>query len=76
MSRCCLSSPIIQVHVLFVFPLVFLVFIKFPEPSNNIPPKKVVGAEFEGGWRVLNVFKQTNAWLSCQVTGYPVPRFK
>lgn len=44
------------------------------EPTNNVPPKKV-GAEF-GGWRVLNVKLADVAWLTCQVTGYPVPRFK
>lgn len=44
----------------------------FTEPTSNVPPKKV-GAEF--GWRVLTVKEQQVAWLTCQVTGYPVPLF-
>lgn len=43
------------------------------EPTNNVVPKKV-GAEF-GGWRVLNVRSNVTAWLTCQVSGFPVPKF-
>ncbi|KAJ8982888.1 hypothetical protein NQ317_004318 [Molorchus minor] len=43
------------------------------QPTNNVPPKKI-GAEF-GGWRVVNVNEGDVAWLTCQVTGFPVPRF-
>ncbi|ENN75865.1 hypothetical protein YQE_07594, partial [Dendroctonus ponderosae] len=43
------------------------------EPTNNVAPKKV-GAEF-GGWRVLNVNSNGTAWLTCQVSGFPVPKF-
>lgn len=53
----------------FIFYFAFLV-----EPTNNVPPKKM-GAEF-GGWRVLNILNNTTSFLSCQVTGYPVPRYK
>lgn len=43
------------------------------EPTNNVQPKKV-GAEF-GGWRVSSINIGSIAWLTCQVTGFPVPRF-
>ncbi|XP_066145682.1 cell adhesion molecule Dscam1 isoform X29 [Euwallacea fornicatus] len=43
------------------------------EPTNNVPPKKD-GEKFEG-WKVTLVPKNTVAWLTCQVTGYPVPRY-
>lgn len=43
------------------------------EPTNNVAPKKI-GAEF-GGWRVLDVKSNGTAWLTCQVSGFPVPRF-
>ncbi|XP_060529744.1 cell adhesion molecule Dscam2 isoform X1 [Cylas formicarius] len=43
------------------------------EPTNNVPPKKV-GEQFEG-WKIIFVAKRDTAWLPCQVTGYPVPRF-
>lgn len=43
------------------------------EPTNNVAPKKI-GAEF-GGWRVAYVKQKTVAFLTCQVTGFPVPIF-
>ncbi|XP_064216068.1 Down syndrome cell adhesion molecule isoform X5 [Tribolium castaneum] len=43
------------------------------EPTSNVAPKKD-GEKFEG-WKVLLVVQNSTAWLSCQVTGYPVPRY-
>lgn len=43
------------------------------EPTNNVVPKKD-GEKFEG-WKVLLVPQNKMAWLTCQVTGYPVPRY-
>lgn len=43
------------------------------EPTNNVAPKKNL-AQFEG-WQVLNIPTNGTAWLTCQVTGYPVPRY-
>lgn len=45
----------------------------FTEPTNNVAPKKI-GAEF-GGWRVAYIRQETTVFLTCQVTGFPVPRF-
>ncbi|XP_050305188.1 cell adhesion molecule Dscam2 isoform X12 [Anthonomus grandis grandis] len=43
------------------------------EPTNNVPPKKD-GEKYEG-WKVILVPQGGTAWLTCQVTGYPVPRY-
>ncbi|RZC32102.1 I-set domain containing protein, partial [Asbolus verrucosus] len=43
------------------------------EPTNNVPPKKDF-QRFEGH-QVVNVPNLGTAWLTCQVTGYPVPRY-
>ncbi|KAF7271146.1 hypothetical protein GWI33_015952 [Rhynchophorus ferrugineus] len=43
------------------------------EPTNNVSPKKDL-IKFEG-WQVLQVRQDGIAWLTCQVTGYPVPRY-
>ncbi|KAJ8967480.1 hypothetical protein NQ314_002794 [Rhamnusium bicolor] len=53
--------------------LISLKILQFTEPTNNVPPKKI-GAEF-GGWRVVNINQGSVAWLTCQVTGFPVPIF-
>lgn len=47
--------------------------LSFTEPTNNVAPKKM-GAEF-GGWRVAYVEQRKVAFLTCQVSGFPVPRF-
>ncbi|CAH1154339.1 unnamed protein product [Phaedon cochleariae] len=41
------------------------------EPTNNVPPKKD-GEKFTG-WKDLLIRESKTAWLTCQVTGYPVP---
>ncbi|XP_057660488.1 cell adhesion molecule Dscam2 isoform X10 [Diorhabda carinulata] len=43
------------------------------EPTNNVPPKKD-GEKFTG-WKDVLVPKNKTAWITCQVSGYPVPRF-
>ncbi|XP_056643974.1 cell adhesion molecule Dscam2 isoform X2 [Diorhabda sublineata] len=43
------------------------------EPTNNVPPKRD-GEKFEG-WKVLLIPKTSTAWLTCQITGYPVPKY-
>ncbi|KAK9880045.1 hypothetical protein WA026_008556 [Henosepilachna vigintioctopunctata] len=43
------------------------------KPTNNVAPKK--DGEVFQGWKVLNVPKGESAWFTCQVTGYPVPRY-
>nr|XP_023016837.1 Down syndrome cell adhesion molecule-like protein Dscam2 isoform X6 [Leptinotarsa decemlineata] len=43
------------------------------EPTNNVAPKKD-GEKFEG-WKLLLVAQNATAWLTCQVTGYPAPRY-
>nr|CAH7736156.1 unnamed protein product [Callosobruchus chinensis] len=43
------------------------------EPTNNVAPKKD-GEKYEG-WKVVAVPQNGTAWLTCQVTGYPVPRY-
>lgn len=45
----------------------------FPEPTNNVPPKKDLD-KFEG-WKVVAVPENDIAWLTCLVTGFPVPRY-
>lgn len=59
--------------VILSVPCDFEEIILFAEPTNNVAPKKI-GAEF-GGWRVAYVNNGTVAFLTCQVTGFPVPRF-
>lgn len=44
----------------------------FTEPTNNVSPKKI-GAEF--GFRVAYLLVGKDAYLICQVSGFPVPRF-
>jgi hypothetical protein len=46
---------------------------KFPEPTNNVPPKKDL-ERFEGH-QILIVPNGGTSWLTCLVTGYPVPRY-
>lgn len=41
------------------------------EPTNNVPPKKD-GEKFTG-WKDVIISQNKTAWLTCQVTGYPVP---
>lgn len=43
------------------------------EPTNNVPPKK----DFERfeGHQIVDVPLSKIAWLTCQVTGFPVPRY-
>ncbi|XP_030766966.1 Down syndrome cell adhesion molecule-like protein Dscam2 [Sitophilus oryzae] len=43
------------------------------EPTNNVPPKKD-GKKFEG-WEILLVPQSGTAWLTCQVTAFPAPRY-
>ncbi|CAH0555679.1 unnamed protein product [Brassicogethes aeneus] len=43
------------------------------EPTNNVAPKRD-GEKFEG-WKVIFIPQNNTAWLTCQVTGYPVPRY-
>ncbi|XP_071050253.1 cell adhesion molecule Dscam1 isoform X5 [Onthophagus taurus] len=43
------------------------------EPTNNVAPKK--DTENFKGWKVVDVPIKHVAWLTCQVTGYPVPKF-
>lgn len=45
----------------------------FAEPTNNVAPKKDL-ERFEG-WKVVLVAPSETAWLTCLVTGYPVPRY-
>lgn len=45
----------------------------FAEPTNNVAPKKD-GEKFEG-WKVVSVSQLDVAWITCLVTGYPVPRY-
>lgn len=45
----------------------------FAEPTNNVAPKKDL-ERFEG-WKVVLVAPNETAWLTCLVTGYPVPRY-
>lgn len=46
----------------------------FPEPTNNVAPKKE-NREFVG-WKGVTLPENKTAWLTCQVTGYPVPLFR
>lgn len=50
-----------------------MVFMFLSEPTSNVAPKKD-GEKFEG-WKVVSVSNLSTAWLTCQVTAYPVPRF-
>lgn len=44
------------------------------EPTNNVPPKKTGDmGKFTGSQDI--VFVNNTSWLTCQVTGYPVPRY-
>lgn len=44
------------------------------EPTNNIPPKKTGDmGKFTGSQDMVLV--SGTSWLTCQVTGFPVPRY-
>lgn len=43
------------------------------EPTSNVVPKKD-GKRFEG-WELILTEQYKTAWLTCQVTAYPVPRY-
>lgn len=43
------------------------------EPTNNVPPKKD-GEKFKG-WKEVFVTSNGTSWMTCQVSGYPVPKY-
>ncbi|XP_053612841.1 cell adhesion molecule Dscam1 isoform X27 [Plodia interpunctella] len=45
------------------------------EPTNKIPPRKDSAKDFEG-WKVFAVPQGNVAYLTCQVTAFPVPLFR
>lgn len=49
--------------------------ISFIEPTNNVPPKKVGDLGQFTGWKDIFVVENRTCWLTCQVTGFPVPRY-
>lgn len=53
----------------------FLEAVSFLEPTNNIAPKKDGDMKKITGYIENFVLENNTCWLSCQVTGYPVPRY-
>ena len=63
-SACC-STP---QHIRFTRTILYA------EPTNNVPPKKST-SDFIG-WKVVYVPPTDTAFLTCQVSAFPVPVFK
>lgn len=48
----------------------------FIEPTNNVSPKKDGDFGKFTGWKDVFAAKNRTCWLTCQVTGFPVPRYQ